>query len=51
MVKGLIRGDVWDELLQLGLRFARSAPVRPLAKQVRMPAAARAAERAQSGLF
>lgn len=24
MVKGLIRGDVWDELLQLGLRFARS---------------------------
>jgi DNA polymerase-3 subunit delta len=24
MVKGLIRGDIWDELLQLGLRFARS---------------------------
>ncbi len=24
MIKGLIRGDVWDELLQLGLRFARS---------------------------
>ena len=23
MVKGLIRGDVWDELLQLGLRFAK----------------------------
>ncbi len=22
MIKGLIRGDVWDELLQLGLRFA-----------------------------
>jgi DNA polymerase-3 subunit delta len=51
MVKGLIRGDVWDELLQLGLRFARSAPVRPAANQVRMPAAARAAERNQQGLF
>jgi DNA polymerase-3 subunit delta len=51
MVKGLIRGDVWDELLQLGLRFARSAPARPVAKQVRMPAAARAAERNQQGLF
>ncbi|MEK6592845.1 MAG: DNA polymerase III subunit delta [Pseudomonadota bacterium] len=24
MVKGLIRGDAWDELLQLGLRFARN---------------------------
>lgn len=23
MIKGLIRGDVWDELLQLGLRFAQ----------------------------
>jgi DNA polymerase-3 subunit delta len=51
MVKGLIRGDVWDELLQLCLRFARSAPARPAVKQVRMPAAARAAERNQTGLF
>jgi DNA polymerase-3 subunit delta len=51
MVKGLIRGDVWDELLQLGLRFARGAPARPPVKQVRMPAAARAAERNQQGLF
>jgi DNA polymerase III subunit delta len=25
MVKGLAKGDVWDELLQLGLRFARPA--------------------------
>jgi DNA polymerase III subunit delta len=25
MVKGLAKGDVWDELLQLGLRFAKSA--------------------------
>ncbi len=30
MIKGLIRGDVWDELLQLGLRFAQgSAHVMP----------------------
>jgi DNA polymerase-3 subunit delta len=26
VVKGLVRGDVWDELLQLGLRFARNNP-------------------------
>ena len=26
MVKGLIRGDVWDELLQLGAAFCRAAP-------------------------
>ncbi|MFN7085072.1 MAG: DNA polymerase III subunit delta [Burkholderiales bacterium] len=29
MIKGLIRGDVWDELLQLGLRFARGNPGTP----------------------
>ena len=23
MIKGLVKGDVWDELLQLGMRFAR----------------------------
>ena len=23
MIKGLARGDMWDELLQLGLRFSR----------------------------
>src|SRR3989304_3473278 len=28
MVKGLIRGDVWDELLQLTLRFAAGATQR-----------------------
>jgi len=28
-IKGLIRGDAWDELLQLGLRFAVSAPAHP----------------------
>lgn len=26
MIKGLIRGDVWNELLQLALRFARNNP-------------------------
>lgn len=26
MVKGLVRGDVWNELLQLALRFARNNP-------------------------
>jgi DNA polymerase-3 subunit delta len=51
MVKGLIRGDVWDELLQLCLRFALGAAVRPALKQGRMNAAARAAERNQTGLF
>ncbi len=51
MVKGLIRGDVWDELLQLGLRFASSAPAKSLPKQGKMVAAARAAERSQPGLF
>jgi len=25
MIKGLVKGDVWDELLQLGLRFAQAA--------------------------
>jgi DNA polymerase-3 subunit delta len=33
MVKGLARGDVWDELLQLGLRFASGAPGRPGARR------------------
>ena len=50
MVKGLIRGDVWDELLQLALRFAAGAPARP-AKQGRMAAPARAAAENQTGLF
>jgi DNA polymerase-3 subunit delta len=51
MVKGLIRGDVWDELLQLGLRFSAAAPIKSLPKQGKMAAAARAAERNQAGLF
>lgn len=28
-IKGLIKGDAWDELLQLALRFARGASPRP----------------------
>jgi hypothetical protein len=51
MVKGLIRGDVWDELLQLALRFAVSAPAKPLPKRGKMAAAASAAERNQPALF
>lgn len=43
MIKGLIRGDVWDELLQLGLRFARSnsgvTPSRPSRKAAGQAAA------------
>jgi len=51
MVKGLIRGDAWSELLQLCLRFAAGAPGKPAPKQGRMTAAARAQERSQTGLF
>ena len=51
MVKGLIRGNAWDELLQLCLRFTSGAPARPQPKQGRMTAAAQAAERNQQGLF
>ena len=49
-IKGLLRGDAWDELLQLGLRFASGAPGRAPAKRGKMPAPARA-ERAQDSLF
>jgi DNA polymerase-3 subunit delta len=51
MVKGLIRGDVWDELLQLALRFASGVPAKSLPKHGKMAAAARAAERNQPALF
>jgi DNA polymerase-3 subunit delta len=34
IIKGLARGDVWDELLQLGLRFAQQA-ARPAAAKTR----------------
>jgi len=51
MVKGLIRGDVWDELLQLVLRFAAGAPAKPLLNRGKMTAAAKAADRNQPALF
>ena len=35
MVKGLAKGDVWDELLQLALRFARRDAARPGAAETR----------------
>jgi DNA polymerase-3 subunit delta len=51
MIKGLVRGDVWDELLQLALRFASGAPRKPQVKRGKMPAPAPAAERSQNSLF
>jgi hypothetical protein len=44
---------VWDELLQLCLRFASGASgaPKPLPKRGKMSAAAQAAERDQSALF
>lgn len=51
IIKGLTKGDVWDELLHLALRFARGGG-KPAANRGRM-AAARGAEAArnQQGLF
>jgi DNA polymerase-3 subunit delta len=40
MAKGLVRGDVWDELLQLALRFARNNPGTAKAQPPRRVAAA-----------
>jgi DNA polymerase-3 subunit delta len=40
IVKGLVRGDVWDELLQLALRFARNNPGAVKAQPGRRAAAA-----------
>jgi DNA polymerase-3 subunit delta len=37
-IKGLGKGDVWDELTQLALRFARGARAKPAAKQATMAA-------------
>jgi len=51
MAKGLIRGDVWDELLQLTLRFAVSAPASPVQNRSKMPARSRAAGQNQQALF
>ena len=38
MIKGLAPGDVWDELLQLGLRFARHAAPGAVQNRVKSPA-------------
>jgi len=38
MIKGLAKGDVWDELLQLTLRFARGAKAKAAAKPAKMAA-------------
>jgi DNA polymerase-3 subunit delta len=52
MIKGLTKGDAWDELLHLALRFARGGGGNPGQNRGKM-AAARAAEAArnQQGLF
>jgi len=51
MAKGLIRGDVWDELLQLGLRFASGAPDKAGPRRTSTVARGRAESAHQSGLF
>lgn len=50
-VKGLARADVWDELLQLALRFARGARGRPPIKQATMAAGQANAAAGHTGLF
>lgn len=51
MVKGLVRGDVWHELLRLGLRLVAGAPVSLAPKPGTMAAAARAERSGQPTLF
>lgn len=51
VAKGLIRGDVWDEMLQLALRFAVGAPASPVQKRSKMPAGSRASDQNQQPLF
>lgn len=51
-IKGLGKGDVWDELLQLTLRFARGAKAKVPAKHATMTAGQRAASPpSPEGLF
>ena len=50
-IKGLIRGDAWDELLQLALRFASGAPGKPAPRRSATPAVSKAAAVQQTGLF
>jgi DNA polymerase-3 subunit delta len=51
MIKGLIRGDAWDELLQLALRFANGAPGKPAPRRSPVSARSAAAAVPQTGLF
>lgn len=52
MIKGLARGDVWNELLRLALRFSPGAATNPVTKHGRMAAdRASAAARDQQALF
>lgn len=51
MIKGLIRGDAWDELLQLALRFASGAPGKPAVRRGPTPAQNKAQPAPQPGLF
>lgn len=48
VVKGLAKGDLWDELLQLALRFAQGARAMPQGKHATM-SAGRATTAAQGG--
>ena len=50
-IKGLGKGDVWDELLQLALRFARGATAKPPAKHATMAAGQSAPSRSPESLF
>lgn len=49
MIKGLAKGDVWDELLHLALRFARGG--KAPANRGRMGSRGAEAARSQAGLF
>jgi DNA polymerase-3 subunit delta len=48
MIKGLVKGDVWDELLQLGLRFARGNTA---ARAARRSASRKATPEGRAPLF
>lgn len=50
-IKGLLRGDAWDELLQLALRFASGAPGKPAPGRSSARAQSRTESLPQSGLF
>jgi DNA polymerase-3 subunit delta len=51
MVKGLAKGDVWDELQQLALRFAQGTPGIAASKQAKMASGRNAAARGGNALF